>query len=189
MMTVLDDDALVHPALECVFTTDEETGLVGAETLDKSKIDARIMINLDSEEEGVATVSCAGGVVATLTRSITREHMQGSTVTLEVSGLMGGHSGSDIHLERGNGDLILARIVEKLMRTGEPHLVSLSGGTKDNAINREATAVVAYADAESAQQAVEVASALIADIKAELESSTPASPAPLPLRTVSRSTR
>lgn len=169
MMTVLDDDTLVHPALECVFTTDEETGLVGAETLDKSKIDARIMINLDSEEEGVATVSCAGGVVATLTRSITREHMQGSTVTLEVSGLMGGHSGSDIHLERGNGDLILARIVEKLMRTGEPHLVSLSGGTKDNAINREATAVVAYADAESAQQAVEVANALIADIKAELE--------------------
>ena len=76
MMTVLDDDALAHPALECVFTTDEETGLVGAETLDKSKIDARIMINLDSEEEGVATVSCAGGVVATLTRSITREHMQ-----------------------------------------------------------------------------------------------------------------
>ena len=169
MMTVLDDDTLAHPALECVFTTDEETGLVGAETLDKSRIDARIMINLDSEEEGIATVSCAGGVVATLTRSITREHMQGSTVTLEVSGLMGGHSGSDIHLERGNGDLILARIVEKLMRTGEPHLVSLSGGTKDNAINREATAVVAYADAESAQQAVEVASALIADIKAELE--------------------
>ena len=108
-------------------------------------------------------------MVATLTRSITREHVQGSTVTLEVSGLMGGHSGSDIHLERGNGDLILARIVEKLMRTGDPHLVSLSGGTKDNAINREATAVVAYADAESAQQAVEVANALIADIKAELE--------------------
>ena len=80
MMTVLDDDALAHPALECVFTTDEETGLVGAETLDKSKIDARIMINLDSEEEGVATVSCAGGVVATLTRSITREHMQGSFI-------------------------------------------------------------------------------------------------------------
>ena len=162
MMTVLDDDALAHPALECVFTTDEETGLVGAETLDKSKIDARIMINLDSEEEGVATVSCAGGARADCC-------LQGSPVTLEVPGLMGGHSGSDIHLERGNGDLILARIVEKLMRTGEPHLVSLSGGTKDNAINREATAVVAYADAESAQQAVEVASALIADIKAELE--------------------
>lgn len=60
MLTVLDDDSIVHPALECVFTTDEETGLVGAETLDKSQISARTMINLDSEEEGVATVSCAG---------------------------------------------------------------------------------------------------------------------------------
>ena len=62
---------------------------MGAETLDKSQISARIMINLDSEEEGVATVSCAGGVVATLTRPIAREHMQGSTLTLTISGLAG----------------------------------------------------------------------------------------------------
>lgn len=67
MLTVLNDDSIAHPALECVFTTDEETGLVGAETLDKSQISARTMINLDSEEEGVATVSCAGGVVVTYT--------------------------------------------------------------------------------------------------------------------------
>ena len=72
MLTVLDDDSIVHPALECVFTTDEETGLVGAETLDKSQISARTMINLDSEEEGVATVSCAGGVVVTYTCPIAR---------------------------------------------------------------------------------------------------------------------
>ena len=77
MLTILDDDSLAHPALECVFTTDEETGLVGAETLDKSQIDARIMINLDSEEEGVATVSCAGGVVATYTRPSPRRHKAG----------------------------------------------------------------------------------------------------------------
>lgn len=79
MLTVLDDDSIVHPALECVFTTDEETGLVGAETLDKSQISARTMINLDSEEEGVATVSCAGGVVVTYTCPIVREHKTGST--------------------------------------------------------------------------------------------------------------
>ena len=78
---------------------------MGAETLDKSQIDARIMVNLDSEEEGVATVSCAGGVVATLTRPVVREHVDGATLTLDISGLQGGHSGSDIHLERGNGDL------------------------------------------------------------------------------------
>lgn len=115
MLTVLNDDSIAHPALECVFTTDEETGLVGAETLDKSQISARTMINLDSEEEGVATVSCAGGVVVTYTCPIAREHKTGSTLTLDISGLLGGHSGSDIHLERGNGNLIMARIIDRLM--------------------------------------------------------------------------
>lgn len=169
MMMALDDDALVHPALECVFTTDEETGLVGAETLDKSQIDARIMINLDSEEEGVATVSCAGGVVATYTRAIAREHKQGTTLTLEISGLLGGHSGADIHLERGNGDLLMARIVEHLLRDDAASLVSFAGGTKDNAINRECKAVLVYADEAAAQAGVELAQGLIDDIKAELE--------------------
>ena len=114
MLTVLNDDSIAHPALECVFTTDEETGLVGAETLDKSQISARTMINLDSEEEGVATVSCAGGVVVTYTCPIVREHKTGSTLTLDISGLLGGHSGSDINLERGNGNLIMARIIDRL---------------------------------------------------------------------------
>ena len=169
MLTVLDDDALVHPALECVFTTDEETGLVGAETLDKSQIDARIMINLDSEEEGVATVSCAGGVVATYTRPVTREHACGSTLTLEISGLLGGHSGADIHLERGNGNLLMARIVERLMAAGDPALVTFNGGTKDNAINRECKAVLVYADHAAAAAGAELAQGIAADIASELE--------------------
>ena len=75
--------------------------------------------------------------------------------------MRGGHSGSDIDRERGNADLIMARIVERLMRTGAPHLVSLDGGTKDNAITRESTAVVAYASAEEAQAAAEVAQGVI----------------------------
>lgn len=169
MMMVLDDDSLVHPAIECVFTTDEETGLVGAENLDKSQIDARIMINLDSEEEGVATVSCAGGVVATCTRPVVREHKTGVTLTLEISGLLGGHSGSDIHLERGNANLLMARIVERLMAAGDASLVSFNGGTKDNAITRENTAVLVYADEAAAQAAAEVARGIVADIAAELE--------------------
>lgn len=169
MMMVLDDDSLVHPAIECVFTTDEETGLVGAENLDKSQIDARIMINLDSEEEGVATVSCAGGVVATCTRPVAREHKTGVTLTLEISGLLGGHSGSDIHLERGNANLLMARIVERLMAAGDASLVSFNGGTKDNAITRENTAVLVYADEAAAQAAAEAARGIVADIAAELE--------------------
>lgn len=169
MMTVLDDDTLVHPALECVFTTDEETGLIGAETLDKSKISARTMINLDSEEEGVATVSCAGGVVATLTRSFSRERIEGSSLTIEISGLLGGHSGSDIHLERGNANLLMARIVEQVMRGTAARLVSFDGGTKDNAITRECKAVLAFADASDAQHAADIARDVAADISRELE--------------------
>lgn len=173
MLTVLDDDSLAHPALECVFTTDEESGLVGAETLDKSQIDARTMINLDSEEEGVATVSCAGGVVVTYTRPITREHKSGSVLTLEISGLLGGHSGADIHLERGNGNLIMARIVERLMIAGEPSLVSFNGGTKDNAINRECKAELVYADHAAAEAGAEIAREIAAKVAVELETYDP----------------
>ena len=169
MLTVLNDDSIVHPALECVFTTDEETGLVGAETLDKSQISARTMINLDSEEEGVATVSCAGGVVVTYTCPIAREHKTGSALTLDISGLLGGHSGSDINLERGNGNLIMARIIDRLMVAGEPAIVSFNGGTKDNAINRECKAVLVYADHAAAEAAAEIARGIIADVTAELE--------------------
>ena len=169
MLTILDDDSLVHPALECVFTTDEETGLVGAETLDKSQIDARIMINLDSEEEGVATVSCAGGVVATYTRPVTREHKAGSALTLEISGLLGGHSGADIHLERGNGNLLMARMVERLMAAGDLALVTFNGGTKDNAINRECKAVLVYPDHAAAEAGAAIAASIVENIKVELE--------------------
>lgn len=169
MLTILDDGSLVHPALECVFTTDEETGLVGAETLDKSQIDARIMINLDSEEEGVATVSCAGGVVATYTRPVTREHKAGSALTLEISGLLGGHSGADIHLERGNGNLLMARMVERLMAAGDPALVTFNGGTKDNAINRECKAVLVYPDHAAAEAGAAIAASIVENIKVELE--------------------
>lgn len=169
MLTVLNDDSIAHPALECVFTTDEETGLVGAETLDKSQISARTMINLDSEEEGVATVSCAGGVVVTYTCPIVREHKTGSTLTLEISGLLGGHSGADINLERGNGNLIMARIIDRLMVAGEPAVVSFNGGTKDNAINRECKAELVYADHAAAEAAAQIAKGIIADVTAELE--------------------
>ena len=169
MLTVLDDDVLTRPALECVFTTDEETGLVGAETLDKSRIAARTMINLDSEEEGVATVSCAGGVVVTYTRPIVRKRKVGCMLTLEISGLLGGHSGSDIDRERGNGNLIMARIVERLMASASCDLVSFNGGTKDNAINRECTVELLFADRAAADVAVETARGVARKVAAELE--------------------
>lgn len=117
----------------------------------------------------MATVSCAGGVVVTYTCPIAREHKTGSTLTLDISGLLGGHSGSDINLERGNGNLIMARIIDRLMVAGEPAIVSFNGGTKDNAINRECKAVLVYADHAAAEAAAQIAKGIIADVTAELE--------------------
>ena len=111
MMTLLDDDTLTYPPLECVFTTDEEVGLLGANVLDYSKLDGRLMLNLDSEDEGVATVSCAGGMDYTMTRALTCETQSGETVSIDVKGLLGGHSGTDIDLGHTNADKLIARAV------------------------------------------------------------------------------
>ena len=169
ILAVLEDDTLEHGPLEALFTATEETGMDGAFGLKKGVLHGDILLNLDSEEEGVATVSCAGGVVVTYTCPIVREHKTGSTLTLEISGLLGGHSGADIHLERGNGNLIMARIIDRLMVAGEPAVVSFNGGTKDNAINRECKAVLVYADHAAAEAAAEITKGIIADVTAELE--------------------
>ncbi|OUP59705.1 aminoacyl-histidine dipeptidase [Butyricicoccus pullicaecorum] len=167
MLAVLDDDALAHPALECVFTTQEETGLTGAAGLDKSLISARTMINLDSEEEGIATVSCAGGMRFTMTRPITRHTASGKLLTIDVSGLLGGHSGTDINKERQNGIILLARLINRVLHETGAQLASFAGGSKDNAIPREVSAVLVCSDADI-EKAQSIADALAADFAAEL---------------------
>lgn len=153
MMTLLDDDTLTYPPLECVFTTDEEVGLLGANVLDYSKLDGRLMLNLDSEDEGIATVSCAGGMDYTLSRTLTRETLSGETVSFSVKGLLGGHSGTDIDFGHTNADKLIARAVLAVLGDPEARLVSFAGGTKGNAIPREAEAVLWFADADAAAAA------------------------------------
>ena len=167
MLAVLDDDALAHPALECVFTTQEETGLTGAAGLDKSLISARTMINLDSEEEGIATVSCAGGMRFTMTRPIARHTASGKLLTIDVSGLLGGHSGTDINKERQNGIILLARLINRVLHETGAQLASFAGGSKDNAIPREVCAVLVCSDADI-EKAQSIAEAMAADFAAEL---------------------
>lgn len=167
MLAVLDDDALAHPALECVFTTQEETGLTGAAGLDKSLISARTMINLDSEEEGIATVSCAGGMRFTMTRPIARHTSSGKLLTIDVSGLLGGHSGTDINKERQNGIILLARLINRVLHETGAQLASFAGGSKDNAIPREVCAVLVCSDADI-EKAQSIAEAMAADFAAEL---------------------
>lgn len=160
MMTLLDDDTLTYPPLECVFTTDEEVGLLGANVLDYSKLDGRLMLNLDSEDEGVATVSCAGGMDYTMTRALTCEKQSGETVTIDVKGLLGGHSGTDIDLGHANADKLIARAVLSVLEDEAARLVSFTGGTKGNAIPREAAATLWFPTADEADTAAEKLHAL-----------------------------
>lgn len=168
MLAILDDDTLTHPALECVFTTQEEIGLNGAEALDKSLLSARTMINLDSEDEGVATVSCAGGLRFALTRPITRSKKEGMLLHLEATGLLGGHSGTDINKEHQNANLLMARMINHLFHNTDALLVDFNGGTKDNAISRETSATLFYSDEVAAKNAENLALALSADFSSEI---------------------
>ena len=168
MLAILDDVTLTHPALECVFTTQEEIGLNGAEALDKSLLSARTMINLDSEDEGVATVSCAGGLRFGLTRPITRSKKEGMLLHLEATGLLGGHSGTDINKEHQNANLLMARMINHLFHNTDALLVDFNGGTKDNAIPRETSATLFYSDEVAAKNAENLALALSADFSSEI---------------------
>ena len=130
-------------------------------------ISARTMINLDSEEEGIATVSCAGGMRFTMTRPITRHTASGKLLTIDVSGLLGGHSGTDINKERQNGIILLARLINRVLHETGAQLASFAGGSKDNAIPREVSAVLVCSDADI-EKAQSIADALAADFAAEL---------------------
>lgn len=137
MMAVLDDDTIPHPPLEAVFTVDEEIGLLGAAGLDCSDLKGRLLINLDSEEEGVFTVGCAGGARCDLERALPVGSVSGDVCTLSVSGLPGGHSGAEIHKNIPNANRVLAECLRQLPGA---RLVSLHGGEQDNAIPSQAQA-------------------------------------------------
>lgn len=173
MLAVLDAEDLTHPPLECVFTTGEEVGFVGASQLDFSKIRSRTMINLDSEDEGIATVSCAGGMEYYCKTEIDREEVRGFVVSLELTGLLGGHSGCDIHLERTNAIKLGARTVNRLMDISGAQIVTLEGGTKDNAIPRDFRASLIFPDTKTAATAMAELKLLERTYRAELAAREP----------------
>lgn len=144
MLAVLDSSEIPHPALECIFTTDEEVGLQGAEALDASEITGRRMLNMDSESEGAFTVGCAGGADMILAVHGRRSEKSGRVLRIRVGGLLGGHSGEMIGAGRANADLLMARILYTLYRKTEFRLLSVQGGNKDNAIPREAEATLLF---------------------------------------------
>ena len=139
-LAVLDGESLRHPPLEVLLTADEEIGLLGATALDPSDLKGRVLLNLDSEEEGILTVSCAGGATAQITLPVKCATAEGTRYRLEVSGLEGGHSGSEIHKGGGNANKLLAEALAVLDCASPLRLAGLAGGSKDNAIPRAASA-------------------------------------------------
>ena len=137
-MAILESDDIKHPALEVIITTDEEIGMDGAIALDASEIKGRRMLNIDSEAEGELLVSCAGGMRVSCHLPIKKENKTGLRYRLTIDGLQGGHSGVEIHKERGNANCILGRILYELENVTDIQVISANGGLADNAIPRQA---------------------------------------------------
>lgn len=143
-MTLLEDNTIEHPALEIFITTDEESGMTGAIAVSKENIKGRILINLDNEEEGYLLVSCAGGIrTKSVIKYQTEELGSKSLFSIKIKGLRGGHSGSDINKWRGNSNKLMGRALKELLNNIKLNLVSVNGGAKNNAIPREAEAIIA----------------------------------------------
>lgn len=147
-LAILDNDSLSHPPIEAVFTTDEETGMYGAAGLDVSVLRGKRMLNIDSEEEGVFTAGCSGGMRVNCEIPVKREkYGDGLTsYTVTVSGLSGGHSGCDIDKERGSSTKLISRFLYKVSKFMPLRLIDMNGGVFDNVIPSETTATVAVSD-------------------------------------------
>jgi dipeptidase D len=164
-LAFLDDKDAVHGPLELLFTVDEETGLTGAQGLQPGFCKGKIMLNLDSEEEGSLYVGCAGGADTHATLTVQREESRGDVFKVQVRGLKGGHSGLDINFGRGNAIKVLGHFLHNLRKQVDFGLVTFEGGDKHNAIPREASAVVIL-PAGGKQKADEVLEATRRDLQA-----------------------
>ena len=141
-LAILADKSIPHPPLEVIVTVDEEIGMLGAAAIDLSMLKGRTLVNIDSEEEGVFTVSCAGGCRATLTLNVERRAVYGPCIRLNVDGLQGGHSGVEIHKNRANANKVMGEFMSRIQNLMPLCLTSFSGGSKDNAIPRSCQATL-----------------------------------------------
>lgn len=145
-LAILAADDLRHPPIEAVFTVDEEIGMLGADAMDMSVLKGRVLLNCDSEDEGILTVSCAGGATSVLTRPILRETCAGQVWRMGVKNLTGGHSGVEINKGRENASKALAAVLQEL----PVRLIAIDGGSKDNAIPRSCEALAVADDPRAA---------------------------------------
>lgn len=139
-LAILDSDDIPHPPLEIVLTVDEEIGMLGAYDIDLSMLKGKKMLNLDSDVEGEFLTGCAGGMSLISRIPVEYVTQTGLAATLTVSGLQGGHSGAEIHKERGNADILMGRVLKAVFDETPFGIASMAGGLKDNAIARECKA-------------------------------------------------
>ncbi len=173
-LALLDDDTLQHPRLEVVITVDEEVGMDGARAIDLSMLQGHRLLNLDSEEEGIFLTSCAGGARIHCTVDLAGQcrDMTGVVYELTVGGLQGGHSGAEIHKERGNSNMLMARLLQKLSGSVRAGLCDCEGGLADNAIPRVTVARL-LVDREDEERLKHLVAEYAAALKQELATKDP----------------
>ncbi len=167
IMSVLESNDIAHPALEALFTIDEETGMTGALGLKPGQLHGKILLNLDTEEDDEIDIGCAGGIDVTASQTYNVESAKGQTIKITVKGLQGGHSGMDIHKGFGNANVILGRLLYHGIENQNIQLISIDGGGLRNAIPREGNAVVSV---RNSVEFIEAANSLKASILEEFAS-------------------
>lgn len=154
-MAILESDEIEHPAIEAIFTVDEETGMTGAKKLDQTILSGEILLNMDTEDDDELTIGCAGGVDTTVSLSYEPLKINTNTMELVVKGLKGGHSGMDINIGLGNANLMLAELLNNIVNSvSDFKLIEVEGGGLRNAIPREAKAIVGTQEVDQVQEIV-----------------------------------
>ena len=155
MLAILEDENLSHPKIECLFTSSEEIGLVGASKFDYSLVTAKQMINLDSAEENTVIIGCCGGVRTDMTLECISEKNDKAAYKITIGGLIGGHSGEDIDRKRLNSHILMGTILKSIKETTNFKIAYISGGDKDNAIPRECEAVIIPDDVSALESVID----------------------------------
>lgn len=163
-LAILDSDDLKHPAIEVLVTTSEETGMDGVHALSNEHLSGKILLNIDSEEEGIFLVSCAGGANMITTFNLEKQKKDGNGIQIKISGLKGGHSGMEIVKQRANAIKLIGRMLSSCNDCDNIRLSEIQGGTKHNAIPSEASAIIFVDDLDKIR---EIINKLIIDLKEE----------------------
>lgn len=171
-LAILDSDSILHPPIEAVFTVDEEIGMLGADFLDVSDLKGRLLINMDSEDEGVFTVSCAGGATAECILPIKTEPIHAKILEIKLDGFTGGHSGVEINRGRANANCEMGRILLNVFQNVGMRIMTINGGEKDNAIAKSSEAAIAVLP-ETIEKTKEILNSTFAEIKEEYQMTDP----------------